>query len=207
VVIPILVAQVLLGILALVVGMKYREDRPFALMTCYIVGSDLIRWVFLLAILPDYPVVAFPLVDLIWLSHFGSHVWLAIVMGDGRGSRLFFALSAVHGGVAAAVSVDYALSRRYLGWYATRVLWLRVSALLMANIAYLMLARLVVRGKRCAGSGLGLASSVVCVFQIVQYSEEGLFRLYQASLLCYIAVALVVLGGKLWKEARNNGRW
>jgi hypothetical protein len=198
---PIIIigAQVLLCVLAVIHARKNAADIPYAAMTCYVVGTDLVRWALLL-LLPNWEVILFPLIDLIWVSHFGSYVWMARRMAGKAGNMSANCAVVVHGSLTAAVSADFVMHRRWWGWYSFRLAWIRLSAVVLLGIAFRDLIKTVERGDKCLGMGLGLAAVAVDMFQVLQYNSKIQFVVYQAAMVCYMAASLALLSRSIYKE-------
>lgn len=199
----IIVLHSMLGVLAVIYALRHREDLPYAQMVCYVVVTDLIRWGFLL-LLPWQEVFLFPVLDLIWVSHYGAHTWMARrTLGVDR-SMVSSVLIVIHGTATAVISADYVKKRRWMGRISFRHSWIRFSAAVLLCLAFRRLVKAIGDGERCFGVGLGLATTVISMVQVLHHPTEHGFYLYQAMLVCYLVVGIFVFGIKLHKERQNG---
>jgi hypothetical protein len=198
----IIVLHSMLGVLAVIYALRHRADLPYAQMVCYVVITDLIRWGFLL-LLPWQEVFLFPVLDLIWVSHYGAHTWMARRTLEVDKSRVSSVLIVIHGTATAAISVNYVKNRRWMGRFSFRHSWIRFSAAVLLCLAFRRLVKAVKDGDRCFGVGLGLASTVLSMLQILHHPTESGYYLYQAVLFCYLVFGILVFGKHLFKESIN----
>lgn len=191
-------AEVLVCALAVIYSRKDQAGVPYTIMLCYIVVTDLIRWGLLL-LLPRWEVVLFPLVDLIWISHFGSYVWMARRMVGKEKSKIANIAVITHGAATALISGDYVLHRER-NWFAFRVKWVRVSSFVLLWLAFKDLITVVYKKNRDLDTGLGLALVSVDMFQILNYRSDKFFVAYQVAFLCYMVVGSFFLVRSIYKE-------
>ncbi|MHC4575677.1 MAG: hypothetical protein ACYS76_16415 [Planctomycetota bacterium] len=196
-IVAILTLETVLVALAVITARTHPEDRPYAEFVTFVLATEVLKLV-LISLLPLCRPLLFPLVDLVWMSQFGAQVRMARRMDGRPEGRWILACFAAHAVATVGISIDYALLRSDSGWTAVRIYWLRFSSATLSAVAYLRLLRLLLsRGVVCVGFGLGLAVTVLSIYQMVLYADEVHYLSYQVSMLVYLSIGIFLLGGKL----------
>jgi hypothetical protein len=194
--------HITLGCMAIVYAINHEEDRPYAQAVGYIVATDLVRWL-LLWLLPWQEGYLFPVVDLLWISHYGAHAWMAKRIAEDRRSRVSIWAIIAHGTATAAISAEYVKKYRWMGRYSLRHSWIRFSGAILLCLAFAKMIKAIDKGDRRLGLGLGLAATVLSMMQILHHPTEIGFHVYQTILVCYMVVGTIILGRNIFKERRH----
>lgn len=206
----LIVLQGALVVLAWLVSCRYDQDRPYVRLVGYILFTDIVRY-WLLAMLSyvDNSLgtwILFWAIDVIWLSWFIAHWLMSLAYSKQSWGLLAVVVMSITIAISGVVSSLHLTSWRILRFYSPRLIWLRCFGLLTLLLALRQLFLLILSKKRCRGMGLGLASTLISVVQLLQWNTENSFKLYEVGLAAYLIMGIALYTSVIYKELKH-GKW